>query len=73
MDIHFIAVHVLQLQWPYSLEWKEGKNIPVNRLHWASSMEICILEGMIRWLILLLSKWQLDYERLGCYIIFPHV
>ena len=41
MDIHFIAVHVLQLQWPSSLnEWKEGNNIPVDRLHWASSVLI---------------------------------
>ena len=41
MDIHFIAFHVLQPQWPSSLEWKEGKNImPFDRLHWPYSVLI---------------------------------
>ena len=40
METLFIVVHALQHKRQPSLGWREGKSIPIDRLHWASSVLI---------------------------------
>ena len=42
--ISFTYIQVQSLQWPLSLNWRKGKDIPTDRLLWASSV---VINGMV--------------------------
>ena len=42
--MYYVCIQVPSLQWPFSLNWREGKDIPTDRLHLASSV---VINGMV--------------------------